>query len=402
MTMRVLLAGACLLLSVLGVSAEPKHVYLTYSGAPETSIDVNVILPREQPRVTIHYDTQPRGGAVEAYAHTTTATYAPTMMELADRRTLYVAALTGLTPGTTYYFVVGDPVNGMSRERSFRTLPGGDRPFRFVNGGDMGVDGAVGQLMALAGRQDPDFAVIGGDIAYVNGLLGGFATWDTWLSLWDQHMVTSDGRMIPIVTAIGNHETNQFKSTDLRMRSPWYTSLFGRQGADIYHAKRFGSLVALFLLDSGHLVSHEAQVPWLRQAFEEHKGARYTVAAYHVPLYPTYRAYDGGGSVQGRQFWLPVFDEFGLTVGLEHHDHVFKRTRPLRKGQIAEGGTVYIGDGAFGRPQRTIDPQPRWYNEKELASMHFWVVDASTEALAFRAFDAAGVVIDQFSLSGTR
>ena len=157
----------------------------------------------------------------------------------------------------------------MSRERSFRTLPGGDAPFRFLDGGDMGVTGAVVPLMTLAGKQNPDFAVIGGDIAYVNGLLGGLATWDTWLSQWDQHMVTTDGRMIPIVATIGNHEVNQFKSDDLRMRAPWYTSLFGRQGPEHHHVKRFGTLLALFLLDSGHLVSHESQVPWLRRAFEQ-------------------------------------------------------------------------------------------------------------------------------------
>ena len=262
----------------------------------------------------------------------------------------------------------------------------------------MGVDGAVTTLMALAGRQDPDFAVIGGDIAYVNGLLGGLDKWDTWLSNWDQHMVTTDGRMIPIVTAIGNHETNQFKSEDLRLRAPWYTSLFGRQGPEIHHAKRFGNLLAIFLLDSGHLISHEAQVPWLRRAFEAHRDVRYTFAAYHVPLYPTYRAYDGSGSQQGRQHWLPVFDEFGLTVGLEHHDHVFKRTKVLKGNQVAATGTVYLGDGAFGRPARTIDPQPRWYNEKELASTHFWVIDVARDGLRFTAVDEGGATLDAFSL----
>jgi len=395
---RVALAIAFALLVALPAAAQPRHVYLTYSGAPETSIDINVILPREQPLVEVHYDTQPRGGDPAAYAYRATAAYTQTMMELADRRTLYVGALTGLRPGTTYYFVAGAPGQGLSRERSFRTLPGGDAPFRFIDGGDMGVDGAVTTLMALAGRQDPDFAVIGGDIAYVNGLLGGFDTWDIWLSNWDQHMVTTDGRMIPIVTAIGNHETNQFKSQDLRMRAPWYTSLFGRQGPELHHAKRFGNLLALFLLDSGHLVSHEAQVPWLRNAFETHKDVRYTFAAYHVPLYPTYRAYDGSGSQQGRQHWLPAFDEFGLTVGLEHHDHVFKRTKVLKHGQVAATGTVYLGDGAFGRPARTIDPQPRWYNEKELASMHVWIIDVTKAGLRFVALNETGSTIDSFSL----
>ncbi len=399
---RVLCAGLAavfVLLCSVSARAEPKHVYLTYSGAPESSIDINVILPREQPQVDIYYDTQPRGGKVEAYAHKVLAAYTQSMMELADRRTLYVGALTGLQPGTTYYFVAGEAVNGLSRERSFRTLPGGDAPFRFIDGGDMGVTGAVIPLMTLAGQQDPDFAVIGGDIAYVNGLLGGFVPWDAWLSQWDQHMVTSDGRMIPIVTAIGNHETNQFTSDELRMRAPWYTSLFGRQGPELHHVKRFGTLLALFLLDSGHLVSHESQVPWLRRAFEANKDARYTFAAYHVPLYPAYRDFEGGGSVQGRQHWLPVFDEFGLTVGLEHHDHVFKRSKPLRGNQVVEKGTVYLGDGAFGRPARPVDPQqPRWYTHIESSTTHFWVVDVARDGLKFTAVNEAGATIDSFGL----
>ena len=393
------LTTALVLLCGARAWAEPKHVYLTYSGAPESSIDINVILPREQPQVDVYYDTQPRGGLVETYAHKTTAAYTQSMMELSDRRTLYVGALTGLKPGTTYYFVTGEPVNGMSRERSFRTLPGGDAPFRFVDGGDMGVTGAVVPLMTLAGKQDPDFAVIGGDIAYVNGLLGGLATWDTWLTQWDQHMVTSDGRMIPIVATIGNHEVNQFKSDDLRMRAPWYTSLFGRQGYEHHHVKRFGNLLALFLLDSGHLVSHESQVPWLRHVFGQHRDVRYTMAAYHVPLYPAYRDYEGGGSREGREFWLPVFDEFGLTVGLEHHDHVFKRSKPLRGNQVVEKGTIYLGDGCFGRPERTVDTQnPRWYAEKASATMHFWLVDVSKDGLKFAAINDGGVTFDAFTL----
>jgi acid phosphatase type 7 len=390
-------ALAMLLVGVLA-HAEPKHVYLTYSGAPETTIDINVILPTRQPEVTIHYDTQPRGGRAEDYARRTTATYTQTIMELSDRRALYVGVLSDLQPATTYYFVTGEETHGLSRERSFRTLPGGDGSFRILNGGDMGVTGAVVPLMQLAGRQDPDFAVLGGDLAYVNGLLAGNETWDRWLSQWDEHMVTTDGRMIPIVTAVGNHETNQFRSDDHTLRSPWYTSLFGRQGTDIHHVKRFGNNLALFLLDSGHLVSHEAQVPWLRRAFEEHKDVRYTFAAYHVPLYPAYRPYDGSGSRAGREHWLPVFDEFGLTVGLEHHDHVFKRTKPMKGNQVAEQGTIYIGDGAFGRPARTTDPETRWYNAAEKAIVHFWVIDVASTGLRFKAIDDTGTTVDEFSL----
>lgn len=378
--------------------AEPMHVYLTYSGAPETSIDVNVIIPELTDKVDLYYDTQSRDGKPESYAHHVTATYHRTPMELSDSRAMYVAALTGLEPGTDYYFVTGDEEYGLSKERKFRTLPGGDAPLRFVNGGDMGVDGLVIPLLKLAGEHDPDFGVIGGDIAYVNGELGGLATWDRWLKNWDELVVTSDGRMVPLVTAIGNHETNDYESEELKWQAPWYFSLFGRQGEHIYYSRQFGNNFVFIVLDSGHLYPHEAQSDWLREQFEAHRDVPYTFAAYHVPLYPAHRDYEGGGSVAGRETWLPIFDEYELTAGFEHHDHVFKRTKPLRGNKVVDEGTVYVGDGCFGRGPREIDPEPRWYNEKEMRVAHFWVVEVSKDGVTFEAIDHQGTTIDQFEL----
>jgi hypothetical protein len=380
--------------------AEPKHVYLTYSDAPETTIDINVILNEREGDVDVYYDTKPREGKIEDYTHHVTATYVQTLMVISDERAMYVAALTDLEPGTEYYFVTGEEEYGMSQERKFRTLPGGDKPLRFITGGDMGVDGLVIPLLTLAGQEDPDFGVIGGDIAYVNGLLGGYATWDRWLNNWDQHAVTKDGRMVPIVTAIGNHETNDYESPHPDLRAPWYTGLFGRQSDKIYYSRMFGENMVLFSLDSGHLVTHEAQAEWLEEEMAKHQNVKYKFAVYHVPLYPAHRDYEGGGSVAGRQHWLPIFDRYGLTVGMENHDHVFKRTKVLKGNQVAEQGTVYIGDGCFGRGPRTIDEQPRWYNEKELAVAHFWVVDVKKNGLDFKAIDDQGNELDKFSLPG--
>src|SRR5690606_4871579 len=134
-------------------------------------------LPRDAESVDVYYDVEPRTEPA-AFANHVKATYVQTPMELSDRRMLYVAALKDLTPGTVYHFMTNDERTGLSKVRKFRTLPGGAAPIRFVNGGDMGADGAVLPLLTLAGKQDPDFGLIGGDIAYVNGLLGAFATWD--------------------------------------------------------------------------------------------------------------------------------------------------------------------------------------------------------------------------------
>jgi len=394
---RAVLATLTLLACALS-GAEPLHVYLTYSDAPETSIDINIILPRDSEAVEVHFDTAPHAEPGE-YANHVPAQYVQTPMELSDRRTLYVVALKELTPGTVYHFMTTDEQTGASTPRSFRTLPGGNAPIRFVNGGDMGVDGAVLPLLGLAGKQDPDFGLIGGDIAYVNGLLGGFATWDQWLKNWGELMVTTDGRMIPIVAAIGNHETNRYNTEDTDLRAPWYTSLFGRQGDDIFYSRKFGDNIAFFLMDSGHLRQHGgAQTEWLAAELEKYKDVKYKFAAYHIPLYPAHRPYDGEGSALGRVHWGPLFDQYALTVGFEHHDHVMKRTKPLRNGQVVEQGTIFVGDGCFGRGPRTIDAEPRWYNQVESATAHFWVVDVADDKISLKAIDPEGTVLDELTL----
>jgi hypothetical protein len=321
------------------------------------------------------------------------------LIELSDDRAMYAAQLTGLKPGTVYYFVTGDEESGFTAERKFRTLPGGDKPFRFVDGGDMGTDGLVVPLLQLAAKRDPDFGVIGGDIAYANGLLGNNDLWDRWLTNWDDNMVTTDGRMIPIVTAIGNHEINDYVSTVPEICAPWYTALFGRQAPNVYHSFRVGNNAVFYLLDTGHLVPYSGdQAKWLDAELNHYRDVPFKFASYHVPLYPAHRDYVGGDSVQGRTHWAPLFDKYGLTVAFEHHDHVFKRSKPLKDGKIDPAGTIYVGDGCFGKGSRTVDPKPRWYDEKEQGIAHFWLVSVEKNKLELEAVDHQGTTIDKFSL----
>ena len=134
-------------------AAEPMHVYLTFSGAPETSIDINVMLKdKVNTPVDVYYDTEPRNGDVKAYKNHVAATYVFTTMEISDRRTMHYAVLKDLKPDTVYYFVAGEAKFGMSNERKFKTLPGGNKPFRFVDGGDMGTDGLITPLRTCAGK----------------------------------------------------------------------------------------------------------------------------------------------------------------------------------------------------------------------------------------------------------
>ena len=48
-----------------------------------------------------------------------------------------------------------------------------------------------------------------------------------------------------------------------------------------------------------------------------------------------------------RRFWAPLFERYRVDIVFEHHEHCYKRTRPLKNGSVDPDGVVYIGDGSW-------------------------------------------------------
>ena len=253
----------------------------------------------------------------------------------------------------------------------------------------MGTSAAVGTLMAQAALTSPDLAVLGGDIAYANGTK--FSAWDEWFDHWMEHMIRPDGRLIPIIAAIGNHEMHLLKS-------PYFPTLFA-QGERTYFRRYLGSDSVLYVLDSGHEAFHwGSQSFWLKQAMREDFFVENKLAVYHIPLYPAHRSPLLPGSILGRKIWGPIFDRNGLDVAFENHDHVHKRTKRLKRNKIVEtGGTVYLGDGDWGKSPRSVKPN-RWYLESAHAKRHFWKASLRPLSMNFEAIDANGNVFDEIEL----
>ena len=156
--------------------------------------------------------------------------------------------------------------------------------------------------------------------------------------------------------------------------------------------------MAVWALDSGHLASFAgAQEVWLERSLREHRDTPFRFALYHVSLYPSHRPYDGDGPRAGRRHWVPHFDAFGLTAAFEHHEHLLKRSHPLRAGALAADGegTLYIGDGCWGKSHVRKPVGERWYLAKTLRRRHVWSVSASGDEVHYTALGAAGQVFDE-------
>src|SRR5438046_3081784 len=75
----------------------------------------------------------------------------------------------------------------------------------------------------LTWQRDPMFAVIGGDLGYYNGVSVEISL--AFLRNYSKTMIGRDGRLIPMVTAIGNHEVvGGYNKT--RDKAPFFYALF--------------------------------------------------------------------------------------------------------------------------------------------------------------------------------
>lgn len=378
---------------------DPIALYLTWQHSPQTTITVQWITDTNRTDDIVEYQ---RIGEETWHKARGMHSHLPEGLSLYIHR----AELYHLEPCTEYRFRTG--VDAI--EYKFRTLPNElTSPLVFIEGGDVYHDDIreVQKMNKQAALQRPAFAVLGGDIAYsfsgrlqVSELAG---RWMTFLTAWKQTMVTPDGFLIPIVPAIGNHEVQGgFGQTP--SAAPMYYALFSLPGQQGYYVLDFCKYLSLFILDSGHTHPIDGQQKdWLNHALSIRKACPHKLAIYHIGAYPSVRDFNNSWAALVRENWVPLFEKFGVQVAFEHHDHAFKRTFPICAGQKAEGGVIYIGDGAWGvdAPRVPKTTKNAWYLEKTAQVRVVNVVTLFPDnSITFRAMDPFGQTIDEFKLGG--
>lgn len=382
----VLLAG-----TIIAGEFTPRHLCLTCEGDGDRTITINCLEPEPGPGTVLQarYDTVVHDDPL-AFPHLVTGTM-HRIPGLKDGRAIHWLRLDGLEPGTTCHAVVGDAARGWSRPFSFRTLPADDRPLRFISGGDLGPWEPVDALAREAAKRDPAFICLGGDLFYENGELAGVDRVDGMLERLLPNLRAPDGRLIPMILAIGNHEVRgHFGKT--AAEAPFYHGLFAQGLRPATYRRAIGANAVLYVLDTNHVTPVGGdQTAWLANQFKLDEDRRWKFALYHVPLYPSNRAFEPNS--EAMRMWRPLFDQNHLTAAFENHDHTFKRTRPMRNGVEDAHGTIYLGDGCWGVRSRPVDAT-RPYLAKAASLNHLWEVSVSRERVEYRAFLADGRVFD--------
>ena len=381
----------------------PDTLFLTWQRDPTTTMTVQWIGKEgEVPDTAVSFAAQGKNDWRTVAARTTPYP----MSDLKVFRT----ELTGLAPGTEYRFRIGRPpqLNGQPAPASgglgdfiasqkstlrFRTMPAkATNDFQFVSGGDCGVNEHAVANNRIAATQDPMFALIGGDLGYDNGR--DMPTSLQFMRNYSQNMIDSQGRLIPMVVCIGNHEVNGGYSLDRNM-APFYFALHdGLYAEKSFATLDFGDYLSLVLLDSGHMAPIGGeQADWLDKALAARTDRAHLFAVNHVPAYPSVRLFPGTGG-GNRKHWVPLFDKHNVDIVLEHHDHAFKRTHPLKDGLVDPNGILYLGDGSWGKIRAPEGPDKRPYLAAASQSHHLSLHRLEGEQRFHLAIREDGKIID--------
>lgn len=368
----------------------PSVLYLTWMHDPTTTM-------------TVHWQSQHPHSASAVYYRKCgdeqwilkTGIYASLPK---TRWLVHTVELDSLDPATEYQFrLLGR--EGVFRFRTLqKTL---SSPMKFAVGGDayryLSTFRTMNKSVAAC---DPDFVVVGGDIAYVYGRAALFKgkqweikRWRSFLQEWTAEMVTSDGRMIPIVPVVGNHDV---RSCSLKLASDHFLfhELFAFEKRGVpYRVFDAGNYLSLLLLDSGHQYPIRGQqTDWLQEVLAHRESIPHKMAVYHISAYPSVYPYSDETSELIREEWCPLFEQYRLQVAFEHHNHAYKRTFPLKGGEIDPNGVIYMGDGSWGVSPRK--PKSLWYLEKIERSNAVCLVTLTEDKSRVEAINLRGKVID--------
>jgi hypothetical protein len=357
-----------------------EALYLTYPDNPCNSIAIHWIEKAGTKSQEVLYRKASDVSWVQASSDTEI---------LEGKYVLSKCVLNNLEKDTQYFFRLTEEI----QEYSFTTLYEKiDIPLVIAIGGDAYQKaGPYREMNQQVANKSPDFVILAGDIAYANQG-NAIERWVDFFRIWYETMRMPRGDLIPLVVTVGNHDILPKKKASEQL----FLNFFPYLEKGSYGLLEVNKNACFFLLDTGHIAPIEGrQTEWLKQAFENKKDTQYKIPVYHIAAYPSIYKYEKENSALIRNCWCPLFDLYNVFVAFENHNHAFKRTVPICKGEQNSAGVVYIGDGCWSADVRK-KTDTRWYLEKRISTHAFSLLTLTDNELMVESFNNKGALIDSW------
>ena len=331
-----------------------------------------------------------------------------------QRATHYKAGFTGLAPATRYAYRVGS-ASSSSHWHCFSTASAEAAPFRFIYLGDaqrgLGKRWPEVVRAAFAAAPGARFVVHAGDLldeGYDDG------QWRAWLAGLGDRAAELPGVPVP-----GNHDVMRSRLSRVFAAPDLWNAHFALPAngpADLpelagqsyyldYQGVRFVALdVNAFanedFRESQRSKVQAAQLTWLRNVLGENP-QRWTIVVQHYPMYSVAKHRDFG---RMRAALGALYDEFGVDLVLQGHDHAYGRTHKVYDGRLVDPqspGTVYAvsvsGTKMYSVSSRWASLMARLHGGAQL----YQVVSVAGDRLSYESREADGTAVDAFELIKT-
>lgn len=348
----------------------PWAIHLSWQHDPATTM---TIMWRTDPAVkesVVEYGLTPDLGSREEGAR-------HTYMYARKEVVWHTVELTGLTPQTTYFYRCGTP-ESWSDVHSFTTAPLPDdhrASFSFAVLADTPGRGGypvTGELLQMAKEDGVDFIMYGGD--FTAG--GSQAEFDYWLDAASP--VLAD---VPLLGVLGDNDA----------MSRIYPEQFAYPGSEIWYFLDYGPVrfICLLAISEPYIVE---QVPWLEGVLAS-SPAPWKIAIGHKPAYS---AGWYGPTDYILEHWVPLFEEYGLDIYFNGHEHDYERTWPIKGGYLHVDGVVYVTASGAGSDLRSAGRE--FWTATSASAFHYVLVQVKQNELTVVTKDIDGNIIDSFRI----
>ncbi len=247
------------------------------------------------------------------------------------------AIATGLKPNTTYSYRVGT-TNGWSGIGSFTTAPNDkNERYSFIYITDTQAQNdemfdVSQKTVHTAYNMVPDaaFVLCNGDLVETSGTNNSEWEYEQWFSTMQDVWMAC-----PLVVTQGNHDTSgnsnftyHFNTdTTYNDNATTPTTMDGT----VYSFVRGDILFMVINYEDWKKDGYfESLSAWMREQVNAHKDVKWRIASYHKNMFT------GSGSHQDdadgkavRAAMLPVFEELGINVAFQGHDHIYEVIGPV-------------------------------------------------------------------------
>ncbi len=269
--------------------------------------------------------------------------------EIGAAGTCHTVPLTGLLPGTRYYYRLltnGTQVLATTYFQTFKT-PSDTSELFFTVIGDWGQgSSAQGDIGNNMNADDPPLVLTVGDNAYTNGTQ---SDWDNnvFIPQWRNGIL----RRAVFMPTLGNHDLNSAgasnwaNSVEIKMHALPRNAPAGQE--ERYFSFDSGN-AHFIVLDSNPPAINATQTAWLQNDLATTTRKWVFVFLHHTP----YSCANGFASIGSdhtvRGTWGPLFEQHEVDIVFLGHDHSYERSR-LVDDYGGDGlGTIYVMTGGGG------------------------------------------------------